>query len=180
VTTNTGRPLEWMIVRAQAGDAEALEAVLREADRIVTPMLRRVAGSGASDVLQGVLWDVTRKVRWLEEPRAFRAWIYRIAVRAALKHLKREQRTWPFVVDEDPDTVAAPALPPDRSRRDEIEQLLDVLSPRSRVVIVLHYLEEMPLDEVSAVLDVPLGTVKSRLAYGLAALRRDAAKEKKV
>jgi RNA polymerase sigma-70 factor (ECF subfamily) len=162
-----------MIIRAQAGDADALEAVLREADRIATPMLRRLAGNCASDVLQGVLWDVTRKLTWLEEPRAFRAWIYRTAVRAALKHLKREQRRWPFVSDEDADDVADPRPPADDSRREEIEGLLDVLSPRSRVVIVLHYLEEMPLEQVAVVLDVPLGTVKSRLAYGLRALRRE-------
>jgi RNA polymerase sigma-70 factor (ECF subfamily) len=175
VTTNTGRPLEWTIARAQAGDAVALEAVLREAERTATPMLRRVVGEGAHDVLQGVLWDVARKLRWLEDPSAFRAWIYRIAVRAALKHLKREKRVWPFEPagrDVDLELVAAP--PPDDSRRGEIEQLLGTLSPRSRVVIVLHYLEEMPLDRVAAVLDVPLGTVKSRLAYGLAALRREA------
>ena len=180
MTTNTGRPLEWTIARAQAGDAVALEAVLREAERTATPMLRRVVGHGAQDVLQGVLWDVARKLRWLEDPRAFRAWIYRIAVRAALKHLKREKRVWPFEPagrDEDLERMAA-APPPDDSRRDEIEQLLGTLSPRSRIVIVLHYLEELPLDRVAAVLDVPLGTVKSRLAYGLAALRREAREKK--
>ncbi len=173
MTTNRGRPLEWLIISAQAGDADALEAVLREADRIATPLLRRLAGSSASDVLQGVLWDVTRKLTWLEEPLAFRAWIYRMAARAALKHLKREQRVWPFVSDEDAGIVADPQPLPDDSRREEIEALLDLLSPRSRVVLVLHYLEEMPLDEVAAVLGVPLGTVKSRLAYGLRALRRE-------
>ena len=52
---------------------------------------------------------------------------------------------------------------------------VDDLPPASRAVIVLHYLEEMSLDEVAAVLEISPGTVKSRLAYGLARLRRHTA-----
>ena len=52
---------------------------------------------------------------------------------------------------------------------------IDDLPPASRAVIVLHYLEEMSIEEVAAVLEIPPGTVKSRLAYGLARLRRRAA-----
>ena len=58
---------------------------------------------------------------------------------------------------------------------DEIMQQLlnsDVLSPASRAVLVLHFEEEMTLADVSAVLEIPLGTVKSRLAFGLTALRK--------
>ncbi|HMV47554.1 MAG TPA: sigma factor-like helix-turn-helix DNA-binding protein [Blastocatellia bacterium] len=46
------------------------------------------------------------------------------------------------------------------------------MSPASRAVIVLHYLHEMPLGEIADVLGLALGTVKSRLAYGLAGLRK--------
>jgi RNA polymerase sigma-70 factor, ECF subfamily len=53
-----------------------------------------------------------------------------------------------------------------------LPQLVGELSPHSRAVIALHYLEEMTLEEVAAVLGVPVGTVKSRLAYGLNQLRR--------
>ena len=52
---------------------------------------------------------------------------------------------------------------------------VDDLPPASRAVIVLHYLEEMSLDDVAAVLEISPGTVKSRLAYGLARLRRHTA-----
>ena len=45
------------------------------------------------------------------------------------------------------------------------------LSAASQAVVVLHYYEELPLDEVADVLEIPLGTVKSRLAYGLKQLR---------
>ena len=46
------------------------------------------------------------------------------------------------------------------------------VTPASRAVLALHFKEGMTLPEVAAVLDIPLGTVKSRLAYGLATLRR--------
>jgi len=48
----------------------------------------------------------------------------------------------------------------------------DALSPASRAVLALHFEQEMPLAEVAAVLEIPLGTVKSRLSFGLKALRR--------
>jgi RNA polymerase sigma-70 factor (ECF subfamily) len=49
---------------------------------------------------------------------------------------------------------------------------MDGISPASRAVLALHFQEEMSLPEVAALLEVPLGTVKSRLAYGLASLRK--------
>jgi RNA polymerase sigma-70 factor (ECF subfamily) len=45
------------------------------------------------------------------------------------------------------------------------------ISPASRAVLVLHFQDELPLADVAAILELPLGTVKSRLAYGLRALR---------
>jgi RNA polymerase sigma-70 factor (ECF subfamily) len=53
-----------------------------------------------------------------------------------------------------------------------IERLIAQVSPAARAVITLHYLHEMPLAEIAEVMGVAIGTVKSRLAYGLAFLRR--------
>jgi len=67
--------------------------------------------------------------------------------------------------------LPAPEAPPDNAL---LAELLDaeLLSPASRAVLVLHFQEEMQLDEVAAVLEIPIGTVKSRLAYGLKSLRK--------
>jgi len=58
---------------------------------------------------------------------------------------------------------------------DTILKLLDspALTPASRAVLVLHFREEMPLAHVAAILEIPLGTVKSRLAFGLKTLRKE-------
>ena len=53
-------------------------------------------------------------------------------------------------------------------------QLLAIaeISPASRAVLMLHFQEDLPIAEVAAILDIPLGTAKSRLAYGLASIRK--------
>ena len=45
------------------------------------------------------------------------------------------------------------------------------MSPKSRAVLLMHYREEISLEDITAILDIPLGTAKSRLAYGLSSLR---------
>jgi RNA polymerase sigma-70 factor, ECF subfamily len=164
---------QW-VLRAQCGDRDALELVLRG----VQPPLRRyiaglVGADDADDILQDVLLIVSRKLYWLDEPTVFRPWVFRIASRAAFRYLKKRKRWQAATVDHTwLDDLAAP----DRTAPDDtILQLLDspALTPASRAVLVLHFREEMPLAHVAAVLEIPLGTVKSRLAFGLRALRKE-------
>jgi RNA polymerase sigma factor (sigma-70 family) len=77
------------------------------------------------------------------------------------------------------DELALKAIPNPPSREEfapelveQLPQLVASLSPASRAVIVLYYLHEMTLDETSAVLEIPVGTVKSRLSYVLDSLRQ--------
>jgi RNA polymerase sigma-70 factor (ECF subfamily) len=123
-------------------------------------------------VLQDVLLLVCRKLAWLHTPELFRPWAYRIASRAAFRHLKKE-KVWSEQVREEALLDAAPAPEP-RPTEEVLNNLLDsdALSPASRAVLALHFQEELSLPEVAAILEIPLGTVKSRLAYGLAALRK--------
>ena len=60
--------------------------------------------------------------------------------------------------------------PPDEALRDLLAA--DAISPASRAVLILHFQEDMSLPEVAAVLDIPLGTAKSRLGYGLKSIRQ--------
>jgi RNA polymerase sigma-70 factor, ECF subfamily len=163
---------QW-VLRAQCGDREALELLLRG----VQPSLRRyltrlVGASSADDVLQEVLILVSRKLGWLDVPEAFHPWAYRVASRVAFRHLKKEKRWSGHLRDEvvlDDLPAAESAVP-----RELLPELLQsgALSAASRAVLVLHFQEEMSLPEIAAILEIPLGTVKSRLAYGLAALRK--------
>ena len=160
------------VVQAQCGDREAMERLLRSVQsRLHAYVMRLVGADAAADVLQEVLMAIARKLPWLTDPHLFRPWAFRIASRAAFRHLRRERR-WRQAPDEtDFDALPAPEPPPPADR---LRELLDSpeLSPASRAVLVLHFQEEMPLADVAAVLEIPIGTAKSRLAYGLKALRR--------
>lgn len=159
-----------LVLRAQSGDREAFDALLREAGPPLLRYVTRVTGNAtlAEDVVQDSLVAIVRKIAWLSDPSLFRAWAYRIASRLAFRALKKERR---FV--EPGDESAYEEHPDDPWMRERLLASLDRLSPGSRAVITLHYLEEMPLSEVAVVLDLNVGTVKSRLAYGLAQLRKE-------
>ena len=160
---------QW-VLRAQADDREALELLLRSVQPSLQRYLRGLVGPfHADDVLQDVLIVVARKLGWLEDPELFRAWAFRIASRAAFKHLKRERR-WQGD-DAALEYLAAPDPPPPDELLQELATM-EGISPASHAVLVLHFQEEMSLPAVAAILEVPLGTVKSRLAYGLTAIRK--------
>lgn len=163
----------FLVLRAQAGDREALDELLK---LIQEPLYRYIVSlvssrALAEDILQEVFILIYRKLSWLREPELFRPWAYRIATREAFKQLKRERRWTESSVDE----TALEELPTpahDSLTPELVSQLVEQVSPASRAVIVLHYLHDMQLDEIADVLGVALGTVKSRLAYGLGSLRK--------
>jgi RNA polymerase sigma-70 factor (ECF subfamily) len=162
------------VLRAQGGDPHALELLLRS----VQPSLRRfiatlVGPADTDDVLQESLIRVYRKLGQLAVPELFRAWSFRIAKRVALRHAKSQTR-WLDEADMTPrlEDIPAPDAPPTKESLDEL-LLAGRVSPASRAVLVLHFQEGLSLPEVAAALELPLGTVKSRLGYGLSPLRRN-------
>lgn len=173
---NVKQETRW-VLRAQAGDREALEELFKA---LQIPLFRYLSGlTGnsylAEEVLQEVFLTIYRKIRWLDEPQFFRAWTYRIATREAFKHLKRERRWLEQIRDEALlETIPESAKPEDfePELKAKLPDLLENLSPASRAVLALHYLQELTIEEAAAELKIAVGTAKSRLAYGLASLRR--------
>ncbi len=162
------------VLRAQSGDRQALDDLLREVQGPLFRCIRAITAQRelAEDVLQDVLVILCRQLVWLREPRLFRAWSYRIASREALRRLGRERRV-PLTEVGALERLPGVALP-DPVRRDlaaRLPALVAELTPACRPVLALHYLEELTLPEVADILGLPLGTVKSRLAYGLRLLR---------
>lgn len=172
----------WWVLQAQSGNREALNELFKS---VQDPLFRYIVSLVrdqhlAEDILQEVFIRIYRKLRWLREPRAFRAWTYQIASREAFRHLNRERR-WNDQVRDEATLSAVPSYENDGEFPMELIQSLpevvENLSPASRAVVVLFYLHELSLVETAAVLDIPVGTVKSRLAYGLESLRRSFRKE---
>jgi RNA polymerase sigma-70 factor (ECF subfamily) len=108
----------------------------------------------------------------LRDPELFRPWAWRIASRASFKFLKRERR-WSNAHSEaglPDDLPARPELTPELFS--ELPAILEQLSPASRAVLPLHYVEDLSIEETAAILDITAGTARSRLAYGLTCLRK--------
>jgi RNA polymerase sigma-70 factor (ECF subfamily) len=172
----SSREVLWLL-QAQSGDRAALDRLLQTIQVHLYGYLVSLVSDEdlALDLLQDVFVIVIQKLRWLREPSAFRAWVYRIASRQAFRALKRRRRL-ADCHETDPvlETIATEA-PPETLGQEFIERipaLLEEVSPASRVVLSLHYLQEMTLQEVADVLEIPLGTTKARLAYGLQVLRK--------
>lgn len=167
----------WWVLQAQSGSHEALNELFKS---VQGPLFRYIVSLVrdqhlAEDILQEVFIRIYRKLRWLQEPAAFRAWTYQIASREAFRYLKRERRWSDQIRDEETLTALSSDDHESEFSRELIQtlpQLVGSLSPASRAVVVLFYLHEMSLVETAAVLEIPVGTVKSRLAYGLQTLRR--------
>jgi len=161
------------VLRAQLGDREAIESLLRSVQPALTRYARAIVGPRCvEDVTQEVMVTIYRKLGTLKHVDLFRPWMYRVASRTAFAHLKKERR-WPDHLRDDDalDELVAPDV--DALGRDVDRLLQDQrVTPTSRAVLALHFKEGLTLAEVGAILDLPLGTVKSRLAYGLATLRR--------
>ena len=162
-----------LILRVQAGDLRAFDS-LTLADY---PRLFRVARgilrdrSRAEDATQQAYLDIWRNIRRLRDPSKFDGWSYRILVHACYAEAKRTPK-WQS------DTGLPPAHEPVAGDtygavldRDELEQGFRQLSVDHRVVIVLHFLLDMTLEQVAETLDIPRGTVYSRLSRAMDSMR---------
>jgi RNA polymerase sigma-70 factor (ECF subfamily) len=155
----------------------SLDKLLRAVQEPLQVHVRSLTGdvSLSEDVMQTVLWTIARSVSQLRDPRWFRAWAYRIATRVACRAAKNERR-WKDALREDA-LATLPAVQDDDAAVDP-EDLSDLLhhlegiGGASGVVLRMHYADGLTYQEIAEALEVPLGTVKSRLAYGLSALRR--------
>ena len=165
------------VLLAQSGDRGALNRLLSDLQDGLYDYLVRLVGDKhlAEDILQEVFVLIWRKLFWLRDPAVFRPWAYRIASREAFRRL-RKHRFQAKMLGHETLLAELPAreVPPfPHGWAEALPGLLALLSPASRAVLILHYLQGMTLNEVADVLEVSPGTVKSRLAYGLAALRQE-------
>jgi RNA polymerase sigma-70 factor (ECF subfamily) len=174
---NTDQTL--LVLLAQAGDRAALEQLLHET---YAPLRRYVTGlvgaALADDVLQETSIQIFRKLPFLREPAVFRPWAYRIASRIAFSHLKHARR-WRSLDDATPEDLAFFDSGLGEPPGEALLALLDRVSPASRAVLLLRYQHDLTIEESAAILEIPIGTAKSRLNYGVNTLRKYLTSERK-
>jgi RNA polymerase sigma-70 factor (ECF subfamily) len=168
-----------LVLLAQTGDRAALEQLLRDIHAPLRRYITRLAGIAlADDILQETSLQIFRKLPFLREPAVFRPWTFRIASRIAFFQLKRA-RGWEPLDAAPLERLTSPnpnlGHPPDEA----FLTLLDHVSPASRAVLLLHYQHDLSLEETAAILEIPIGTAKSRLHYGVCTLRKHLTSERK-
>ena len=180
------------LVRAlQDGSEGAYETLLARFQQPVYNLALRLLSdtSDAADVVQEVFLKVFRNVGHFRGQSSLKTWIYRITVNEA-----HNQRRWFFRhrqrevgLEEEPDDARSMAqvLPDgsqspfdyvfDRERQNMIEGALSKINPTFREVVVLRDIADLSYDEIAEVLQLSLGTVKSRILRGREALRQELA-----
>jgi RNA polymerase sigma-70 factor (ECF subfamily) len=172
----------------RAGIDEAYEELIARYEQPIYGMVYRLLGnqSDACDVVQEVFLKVFRGVSAFREQSSLRTWIYRIAVNEAYNHrrwfARHCRREVPMKVEGDEHTAPDLATDPGRSPFEQalanenktlIEHALTQINPVFRTAVVLRDVQNLSYEEIADILQVSLGTVKSRILRGREALRRE-------
>lgn len=166
-----------LVVMAQARDRSAFRQLMRRYEGRLTYYVRRLIGptDESDDVVQEIWVLLHRKLSSLRAPEAFRSWLYRIAHDVAVSHIRRSARTPQPVADEttgNSDVIDSWNEFEAMDKADLVHRTLESLSQEHREVLTLRFLEQMEIEEIAAVVVCAAGTVKSRLHYAKAALRK--------
>ncbi len=175
-----GADEEALVVRARNGDRESLETLLRSNYDRVFAVCRRLTGSDAdaADATQEAMIAVVRGLPRFDGRSRFATWTYRIAVNASIDELRRRSRRPSLDLDE----LSEPPLrvlgtgssgfptPEGVADRADVDAALMRLPVEFRAPVVLRDLCGLDYAEIAEVLEVPAGTVRSRIARGRSSL----------
>lgn len=171
---------EAVALRLQQGEHACLEELIRRYYPALKRYLYRVSGGDSAlseELAQETMLQLIKGLPSYDSGRPFRPWLYAIATNLLRNHFKRPEQRYQHDDDE-----ALECLPDEREPSPESFSMaaetshrlgaeLQRLPIQQRQIIVLRYVEELPLVEIAQMLDLPLGTVKSRLRLGLDRLR---------
>lgn len=166
---------EWLVLRAQGGDGAALAALVERNQGLILRHALRLTDSpdAAADVAQESWLAVVRRLRRLRDPRAFHAFALRIVAHKAADWTRgrvRRRAAWARLhADALAAQRGAEAAPDDPGRA--VRDALAALPSDHAIVVSLHYAEGLSVAEIGAALDIPPGTVKSRLHHARERLR---------
>jgi RNA polymerase sigma-70 factor (ECF subfamily) len=162
-----------LVERARSGDHDAFAALVRSANGRLYGTAKLILRDAelAEDAVQEALMLAWRNFGALRAAGAWQAWLYRLTVRECQRLAASQRR---HEIAEAAVLHADPAEP-DFSRsiddRDRMGRELARLPLEQRTVLVLHFYLDLPLTDAAAILDIPVGTAKSRLNRGLEAMR---------
>lgn len=164
-----------LIEEARKGNREAFNQIVLTNYQGVVNVIYRMTGSLtlAEDTAQETFIRVWQKLHLYKPTGAFRSWLYRIATNAALDALRKEQDT--LEISSLPLASNSPGIEQSIESREQattVQTAILALPPASRSVLILREYEGLSYQEIADALDIPLGTVMSRLSYARNALKK--------
>lgn len=158
--------------QAQRGDRQAFASLAYVLSDRLFGVAHRILRDfdSAGDALQDALIRIWRDLPALRDPERFEAWAYRLMVNACMDQLRRAKRH-----DADLSLLSTDGVEDDPELtyvvRDQLDRAFRRLPLDQRAVVVLHYYRDLPFNEIAHALEIPIGTVRSRLHYARRALR---------
>lgn len=171
---------ELLVLRCRRGQRNALEELIRTWEGRLFYYIRRLVDDEqqAWQILQQTWVKVLGGIKKLREPRKLPSWLYRIARNTAMSHLRAEYSNRALL--EESKNLADVEDNGDNLAFEDAEQIhygLGQISLHHREVLTLFFLQEMSVERVAEVLEIPAGTVKSRLYHARRALKAVLEKE---
>jgi RNA polymerase sigma-70 factor (ECF subfamily) len=168
-----------IVLQLQAGSLEALGQLYDRYQRMVYRTALAITGDpdAAADLLQDVFLRLFRFAAHIDADRPLEPWLYRMTTNLAYTWVKHSRR-WLHPLEELMDRLPGfnrPSLQEVVEHEDEweaVQRAVSSLPLAQRVVVVLYYLNDLSMQEISEILEIPLGTVKSRLHYGRLGLKK--------
>ena len=166
-----------LVTLAQRGDGAAMDQLLRRHYGRVHAVCRRIAGStrDADDAAQEAMIRVVRNLDKFDGRSAFGTWVYRIATNTALDEVRKRKRR-PHLHIAGPDGAEpGPREPVDDMAHRQVDAVADRISidaalaelpAEFKAAVIMRDVGDLDYAEIAAALDIPVGTVKSRIARG--------------
>jgi RNA polymerase sigma factor (sigma-70 family) len=164
---------EYLVAAARTGDGKAFAMLAERWHPKLTAHAWRLTGDrdSALDAAQSAWVEMVRGLGGLQDERAFPAWAYRIVSRRCARFVGRAVRDRRLAESLASEPIDAPEQPDVPLEQERLRSAIAKLPPDQRSAIALFYLEEMSVAEVAVALEIPAGTVKTRLMHARAKLR---------
>ena len=177
-----------LIRRAAAQDAAAFEQLMLLHQKPVYNICYRMAGNAedALDLSQEVFLKAYRNIGNFDERSQFSTWIYRITANTCIDEMRKRKGRQSFSLEEELESeegsmqrqVADAGETPEESmlreeQKSEILQALESLSPEHKVAVILRDIKGLSYEEIAEILELTLGTVKSRISRGRNQLKQE-------
>jgi len=163
-----------IIINAQSSDREAFAILFEQYKNLVykTAYLMLGESAEAEDALQEIFLQVYKSLSGFDPAKAaFTTWLYRVTFNYCLNH-RRKKRLLTLPLEDVPPALKSEFPGAQLAEEEVLQQAIGKLTHRQRAVVILRYFWDLSYAEIAQILDVPLGTVKSRIDLALKTLRK--------